>query len=64
MAKLLKEKLSTIINFLFKKALEDVFIFLGVALVLFTTYNTFGLTAGNYSLSAFLLLFGLIIAKK
>lgn len=64
MAKQLKEKISNLFIFLFNQALEDIFILSGVAVILYTTYNAFGITIGNYLLSLFLLIFGILFARK
>lgn len=64
MAKQLKEKINNLFIFLFNQALEDILILSGVAVILYTTYNAFGIVIGNYLLSFFLLLFGILFAKK
>lgn len=64
MAKQLKEKISKLFIFFFNQALEDILILSGVAVILYTTYNAFGITIGNYLLSLFFLIFGILFAKK
>jgi len=64
MAKLLKKNLISFFKDLVANWLEDFFIFAGVLIVLFTTYQEFGYTAGNYALGCVLLVCGLLIAKK
>lgn len=57
-------KLKDFINSLITKWLEDALVFLGTVLIIFTTYKTFGLMPGNYTLGSIFILFGLLIAKK
>ena len=64
MVKVLKESLSGFFKAFFTNWIEDFLILLGVAVILATTYLTFGYTVGNYALGIILLLFGFIVAKK
>lgn len=64
MAKALKENIGIFFKSFLAKWLEDFFIFVGVVVILFTTYQEFGCTIGNYSLGLVLLVFGFLIAKK
>lgn len=64
MAKLLKKNLSLFLKSVFTKWLEDVLISIGIAVILITTYQTYGTVIGNYALGVFLLGFGFLIAKK
>ena len=64
MAKALKETLVNFIKVLLTKWLEDIFVFTGVGVIVFTTYKSFGVTIGNYSLGLIFLLIGFLIAKK
>jgi hypothetical protein len=64
MAKILKNKIGAFLKSLVTKWLEDIFIFLGIILILITTYNRFGEVIGNYSLGFVLLVLGLVFAKK
>ena len=64
MAKVLKESLTKFFKNLVTDWLEDLFILLGVLIILITTYREFGYMVGNYSLGIVLLVCGLLFAKK
>jgi len=64
MAKVLKENFGIFFKVFITKWLEDFFIFLGIVIALFTTYNAFGYVIGNYSLGFVFLIFGILIAKR
>lgn len=64
MAKKLKKMISNIILNLLTKWLEDIFILVGVAIMIGTTYSRFGTIIGNYTLGFVFLVFGFLIAKK
>jgi hypothetical protein len=64
MAKKLKKVLGNLVKNLLTRWLEDLFILAGIAVILGTTYSTFGITVGNYSLGIILLVFGFLLAKK
>lgn len=64
MAKLLKKSITALLKSLLTTWLEDLFIFLGISIVLFTTYQMFGVNIGNYSLGFILVVLGFVLAKK
>jgi hypothetical protein len=64
MAKMLRKNIKSFFKNLLTKWLEDFFIFIGIGLILITTYQKFGDTIGNYLLGLILLLLGLLLAKK
>lgn len=64
MSKAIRENLIAFFKIFLAKWLEDFFILLGVAVILWTTYEKFGVTVGNYTLGGILVFFGLVFAKK
>jgi hypothetical protein len=64
LAKLLKRNIAALLKSLLTTWLEDFFIFLGITIVLFTTYQMFGVNIGNYSLGFVLVVMGFVLAKK
>jgi hypothetical protein len=64
MAKKLKKIISNFFKNLLTKWLEDFFIFIGITVLMATTYEKFGMIIGNYSLGFIFLVFGFLIAKK
>lgn len=68
MAKTIKNFISAFFVAFFTKWMEDAFILSGIALVVLNTYLISSIQAstlaGNYTLAAVLILFGLVIAKR
>lgn len=64
MAKLIKKNLGKFFKVFLTDWLEDFFVFVGILLLVITTYIAFGSTAGNYVLGGVFLTLGLLIAKK
>lgn len=64
LAKLLKKNIGVFFKSLLTNWLEDFLIFIGVFIVILTTYQKFGIEIGNYLLGFILVIFGLVIAKK
>lgn len=63
-AKLIKENIINFFKSLFTKWIEDLFVFMGILIIVYTTYKSFGITVGNYSIGIILLYIGLILAKR
>lgn len=63
MAKRLKSFMAIFFSSLLTAWLEDLFIFIGLAFIVYTTY-TLNVTAGHYLVGFVFLLLGFIFAKK
>ena len=63
MARAIKNFLITFIQSFFSKWLEDFFIAVGVAVVIYTTYQL-SVIAGNYLFGVVFILTGIILAKR
>lgn len=64
MATLIKNNLILFFKLLFTEWLEDLLIFTGLFIIVYTTYKYFGQTVGNYSIGFILFYIGILIAKK
>lgn len=68
MAKVIKSFIIAFFTAFFTKWLEDFFIFVGVGLIVFTTYKItimdINILAGNYLLGLVLMLIGILLAKR
>lgn len=63
MAKRLKNIITIFLSSLLTAWLEDLFIFIGLAFIVYTTY-TLNITTGHYLVGFIFLLLGFIFAKK